>query len=1279
MTSVGDPVARNNRAATIVGFTSQTGGTGRTSAVANVAWILASGGRRVLVADWSADAPRVDEFLSPFLVDIMQPGDVLGEGPARELFVGGVVRRYRLPTTTHCIDVLGPADADVRSRMEWSGSEGSGEIAATREALRSAGYDIVLVDSLVDPSDVSTIRTALLHDVVALCFLPRRKAVERAAELADRIRDRAPVRMRIVAVATHFDDRDESRARQTRSLIEEAFEELLTVSAEPRDRDLSGELVEIPYQPYDAHDEVLAVLIDEPDRTSTLLAAYERLATALMHEVAVLQPAPPDVRERYRRGLGIGLEEAEPETIYLAHAPRDRPWADWIKGLLEAVGVRVRKLSRGTELRELSGPVRVVIIASPNLAVSSTVLDIGRLLDDIRAGRQDEVAVVRVSVEDHNADEFFMPGSLIDITRCSEEAARTELLSHLGIIIHAIGEQAPAHNFPRSSRRRQGMNSLPLRNPAFAGRDEELGAMRDHFIGGDGIRRWTLAGAAGIGKSEIAREYAHRFGFDYDVVWWVSARDRQSVRASLARLAAELKVGAAGDAAAAALVALSRRSRATRWLLVYDNADDVGVVDGLVPGGGSGDIIFTTRRAAASGSAAEAQVTALAPEDGVALVRSAVIGLSTKDAADVANAVQHLPLGLRLASAWVRAAADRLRQRGSTVSESAGWAAAEFRERIKQVSTEQVDGLASSSVQPSLSKVVTVLIETLQQDKLGRLALRLSEFCAFLSPDGVTLRLLRSVPMQAELVAASGADGEALARDAFEFDPVLRRAANSGLCDVGWGSSASLSMHSVVQVLLRELMSLEDRRGRQARVLRGLAAVAPSDSEGDDPGHVRDFAELQRHLVPSGALDSATRAVRRWLVDQVWYLYMQGDASAWQSAVDLAERALERWQIVGGDADLRMRLTFNLANLQRALGRYARALELDEAVLLQQRRDLGLIQLRTLRTARGKGGDLRGLGRFDEALAEDQTAWQGFREALGEDHPETLRATNNLALSYFLTGDVRAALTLEQRIRARRLLLFGPEHPLVWWSVCNIGTYLRELGSLDEAVATLQEALIRIREMRSLNHPDELRVRRSLAATLRRQGRAAAAKERNGETLQAYRELFGDDHPDTRACTLSLAADHHAVGDSETAVELATRCLAGYISGLGPDHPFTSVCYVDLGIFLRAAGRFEAASQAGGRGLRNLRIQLGETHPWTLAAAIDHARTLVTCGDADAVEGLVVTYDDCRESLGRDHPYTSAAARNLRDLKALRRTPEFRSPDDGSIRPADLEIEVPQT
>jgi len=53
----------------IITFYSYKGGTGRSMALANVAWILAMHGRRVLVIDWDFEAPGLHRYYWPFLPD----------------------------------------------------------------------------------------------------------------------------------------------------------------------------------------------------------------------------------------------------------------------------------------------------------------------------------------------------------------------------------------------------------------------------------------------------------------------------------------------------------------------------------------------------------------------------------------------------------------------------------------------------------------------------------------------------------------------------------------------------------------------------------------------------------------------------------------------------------------------------------------------------------------------------------------------------------------------------------------------------------------------------------------------------------------------------------------------------------------------------------------------------------------------------------------------------------------------------------------------------------
>ncbi len=101
-----------NSAGKVVTFYSFKGGTGRTMALANVAWILASNGKKVLVVDWDLDSPGLHRYFHPFLdpakvaatqgiieliTDYAWDGDP-GRGPVAGVGHGSARRSFRTPS-----------------------------------------------------------------------------------------------------------------------------------------------------------------------------------------------------------------------------------------------------------------------------------------------------------------------------------------------------------------------------------------------------------------------------------------------------------------------------------------------------------------------------------------------------------------------------------------------------------------------------------------------------------------------------------------------------------------------------------------------------------------------------------------------------------------------------------------------------------------------------------------------------------------------------------------------------------------------------------------------------------------------------------------------------------------------------------------------------------------------------------------------------------------------------------------------------------------------------
>lgn len=536
---------------------------------------------------------------------------------------------------------------------------------------------------------------------------------------------------------------------------------------------------------------------------------------------------------------------------------------------------------------------------------------------------------------------------------------------------------------------------------------------------------------------------------------------------------------------------------------------------------------------------------------------------------------------------------------------------------------------------------------------------------------------------------ASGRAGESLIRDEVEVERMLRAGARFGLFEVDQGDdprpsrtaseqapptrpgrSRALRMHRIVQEALQAEMARDGTLlTRKAHLLRGLAGFAPTGVD-THPEREDDLAELHRHLDEldianldfdgmSSVLGDAGKPgtggweVRRWIVSQIRYLYLEHGtepSDPGRVTASLAGEIDRAWIARFGHADeLRCRLAVQLANLLRALGETERAMDLDVAVVAEQRRSLGLQHPRTLLTARSLAGDYRVRGDFDAALAENEATWLGFNEVFGGDHQDTLRAAFNLAYDRYLAGDPHGALDLLEGSQQNLVRVLGEDHEVVWMSNRMLATYLGELGRYQEAFAYLDVNRDRIKRLHEQHeHNEELRTARVRLVFERRAGAPGPDRVRRFAALLAqFQRRAGARDASTRTCKLSYAVELHSRGQSARAIELGTECLRSAAEQFGEHHPYAGAYMVNLLMFRRGTGADHLLDE-GAATLSDLTARLDEGHPWVLAAAVNHAAALADAHQIDeALSVLEPAHAHALDALGDRHPTTRIAAANL--------------------------------
>ena len=324
--SIAQPTSR------IITFYSYKGGTGRSMALANMAWILACAGRRVLTIDWDLEAPGLHRYFRPFLIDeevsatdglmdlvenyanaAIQPRDERSETDANWYLPYADFSDYivsvNFPHFRHGgkIDLLpagrqGDHYALLVSSFNWQNFYdrlgGGGFIEAVKQRARTE-YDYVLIDSRTGVSDTAGICSVQMPDTLIVCYTYNNQSIKGASAVA---RSSQAMRKRLVdeklalrragksrlasavddtgsydifPAAMRVDSGESDRLALRQAYAQRAFDGLVTIGRDQLDEYWKS--VEIPHTSFYSYEEVLAPFKDDPQDPKSILAALLRL------------------------------------------------------------------------------------------------------------------------------------------------------------------------------------------------------------------------------------------------------------------------------------------------------------------------------------------------------------------------------------------------------------------------------------------------------------------------------------------------------------------------------------------------------------------------------------------------------------------------------------------------------------------------------------------------------------------------------------------------------------------------------------------------------------------------------------------------------------------------------------------------------------------------------------------------------------------------------------------------------------------------------------------
>jgi tetratricopeptide (TPR) repeat protein/transcriptional regulator with XRE-family HTH domain len=665
-----------------------------------------------------------------------------------------------------------------------------------------------------------------------------------------------------------------------------------------------------------------------------------------------------------------------------------------------------------------------------------------------------------------------------------------------------------------------------LRNLYFTGREQIL-----EYLHATLGRKKTVAltqasaisGLGGIGKTQVAVEYAYRYGSRYQAILWVNADTHKSLVSDFVALAGllDLPEKNAADQRRAVDAVIRWLQGHSQWLLILDNADDLEMVYDFLPARGAGHTLLTSRSQATGPNIKGIELERMEREEGTLfLLRRAKILAEDaplecasdkyrKEAGMIWELVDGLPLALDQAAAYIEehncCFADYLSLYQTRRGDLLKWRGA----------------LSKRDYPKSVATTWSLSFE--QVERTDSVAANVLRLCAFLHPDAIPEAMLL------EGAAALAPGLQDIAADRMRFEEAIAALRKYSLVRRN-SETKVLTIHRLVQTVLKEGMEKDKQREWAERAVRAVDAAFP------EVELVEAWQQCQQYLPHA------------------------------QTCADL----IEQWEMMLPEA---ARLLHRTGNYLYERGQYREAEPLYRRAVFIREQALGPDHPDVARSLSDLALLYLGRGEYEQAEPLYRRALIIQERALGPDHPDVAGILNDLAMLYYFQGQYEQAEPFHQRARIIFECALGPTHHNVATSLNNLGKLYLAQGRYESARTLMQRALAMREQAQGLDHPDVANSLHHLGDLAAAEGKYNEAEELYQRALTMREQSLGVIHPNVAETLHEWAKLCHAQGRDEEAEALFQRALAIREQVLGAKHPAlaaTLEAYADL---LRKTGR----------------------------------------------------------------------------------------------------------
>ena len=702
---------------------------------------------------------------------------------------------------------------------------------------------------------------------------------------------------------------------------------------------------------------------------------------------------------------------------------------------------------------------------------------------------------------------------------------------------------------------------MPLhRNVTFTGRQNELRRLAELLLPSQEVelnlpKGVVISGMWGMGKSQLAAEYAYRYGRYYPGgVFWISFANPENVAEEIASIGgkAGLDLFSSDD-----IFSLQEKidyisrvwQEPTPRLLIFDNCEDERLAADWLPVTGGCRVIVTSCYANWSKALPLTilSLEVLERQESIELLQKLKESIREEDANLVAETLGDLPLALHLAGSFLsiyqslspHIYLQQLEKQGLLRHQSLQGKHTRYSPTQHQLSVDK-------TFATGLSKLDL-------EDRLGWIAYHLLAHAACLSPnDPIPVTLIYdSVARQKEIVASPKTFADSLQR----------------LISLGFLNrlpEAQVSMHQLLSMFMLNRLDSNSL----AEIEQAIDATLLETVE----KHRKTHGYLVRLPFSTSHLRVST------------------------------DRALARMDGIATELASLLSAHFNdIANLSEARTYLHAAQELTRALF-------GESSLQMASTGSSLGNLLMTMGQYEEAEPYFLQALNIRLRELGEFHFDTANSLNQMGHVRSKLGPYESSVPYFERALAVREALLGMEHPLTTGTLNNLGAVYNFMGNKPKARAYFEQVLAIRERVLGPEHLQTATVLNNLGDLLARTGNEETGQTYLRRSVTIRERHLGIEHPLTLSSKTNFGESLSRLGQFDKAQKQLNDALSASLKKLGERHPLTARIINTLGVLYTRMARFEEAEGQLQHALQIRKAVRGEIHT-------DTAYTLICLGD----------------------------------------------------------------